>query len=198
MLPPPIIPTSWRIESSASRLYVLVFNDPEALAASMSHDHVISATGWTGSVYWDPADPGACEVRIDLPVSGLKADDFGYRARLGYAAMVDDAERAEVRDQMFAESQLNRTEHPSIRYRSTSCVPAGSSVSVTGILTIRGVSQRVVTPMTIRVNRDSLRARGVFQAKASDFGFQPYSALLGAFKNLDRMDFTLDLRGRPG
>jgi hypothetical protein len=40
-----------------------------------------------------------------------------------------------------------------------------------------------------------MSAAGTFSAKATDFGFEPYSALLGALKNRNEMKFTVDVKG---
>jgi hypothetical protein len=40
-------------------------------------------------------------------------------------------------------------------------------------------------------------AGGVFKARATDFGFKPYSNLMGALTNHDEMKFVVDVVGTP-
>ncbi|MFZ5482007.1 MAG: hypothetical protein ACOZNI_34925 [Myxococcota bacterium] len=42
-----------------------------------------------------------------------------------------------------------------------------------------------------------LRATGRFTIRATEFGFEPYSAFLGAVKNLDEMEVVVDVVGVP-
>ena len=55
--PPPAV--EYTLDPSSSALYVQVHKDPATLAAGLSHDHVVTSTGWSGRVRWDPADVAA-------------------------------------------------------------------------------------------------------------------------------------------
>ncbi len=185
----------YTLDPSRSALYVQVYKDADTLASSLSHDHVVSATGWRGTVRWDPAAPTACKVDITVPVTGLRADDEATRKRVGYDVMLDEGQRADVTTHMLDDGQLDAQKFPEIRFASTGCEAAGDGVKVSGTLTVHGVSKPVASTMKITGDGQSLTASGTFSAKATDFGFEPYSALLGALKNKNEMKFTVDVRG---
>jgi polyisoprenoid-binding protein YceI len=170
---------------------VQVFKDPDTVASNLSHDHVIVATGWSGTVHWDPSDPAACRIDIKVPVSGLVNDEEAMRKRVGYDTVLDAGQRGEVKDNMLAAGQLDAKSFPSITFTSTRCEPAGDKVKIAGNLSIHGVAKAIAPLFSLSADGHELSASGGFSAKATDFGFQPYSALLGALKNKNEMRFTV-------
>jgi len=188
----------YTLAPAKSSVYVQVFKDPDTIAANLSHDHVVVATGWKGAVHWDPANLAACVVKITVPVSGLVNDDDSMRKRVGYDTVLDAGDRAEVRANMVAKSQLDGSAFPDITFTSTGCAASGDKVKVTGDLSIHGVSKRISPSFTITADGAAFSASGGFTANASDFGFAPFTALLGALKNKDGMKFTVSVVGSAG
>lgn len=185
----------YTLDPGKGSLYVQVFKEGSTIASGLSHDHVMSATGWNGTVHWDPADPSACKVDIRVPVSGLRVDDEATRKRVGYDVMLDADQREEVKSNMLAAGQLDARRFSDITFTATGCEAAGDRVKVTGKLSVHGVAKSVASTMKITSDGSTFSAAGTFTAKATDFGFQPYSALLGALKNQNEMKFTVDVRG---
>ena len=171
-----------------------VFKDPDTAGAGLSHDHVIVARSWTGTVRWHPTDPSQCAIEITLPVAKLDADPAKMRAAVGYDSELSDSQRETVKKNLLAADQLNGGSFPEITYRARSCSGTTGAVTVTGDLTIRGKTKSVTT--TLQVSLDGgFSASGTFTANHSDFGFQPYTAMMGALKNRDQMKFTVRLKG---
>lgn len=195
---PVVTAADYTLTPAKSSIYVQVFKEPDTLAANLSHDHVIVATGWSGTVHWDPTDPAACVVKITVPVSGLVNDEESMRKRVGYDTVLDAGDRAEVRANMVSKSQLDGNAFPSITFNSTGCAASGDKVKVSGDLSIHGVPKRISPSFTIAGDGKSLSASGGFTASASDFGFAPFTALLGALKNKDAMKFTVSVVGAAG
>jgi polyisoprenoid-binding protein YceI len=203
--PPPAMPVTpapvagpidYDLTSSQGRLYVLVRYKRGTLGASLAHDHVVVASGWSGSVTWDAANLGACNVVIDVPVGGLSVDPGTAREWESLEDETSAGDKETIRDNFRGSRQLDMNTYSTIRYQSTSC--AGGSdgvVNVTGSLTVRGVSKTVTVPMTIREGEGSFGATGRFDATHSDFGMDPYSAAFGALKNDQRLSFIIDVRG---
>jgi polyisoprenoid-binding protein YceI len=173
---------TWTLDPAASRLVVEVRHDPGTALASLAHDHVVAATGWSGSVTWDPADPGRCVIAIDVPVAGLRvADD----------SPADD--KAKITANFSGPRQLDGATFPTITFRSTSCAADGR---VTGDLAIHGVTRRITVPMRISTADDRFEARGGFVVSTGDFGFEPFTAAMGAIRNADPLTFTVVAVGR--
>jgi polyisoprenoid-binding protein YceI len=175
-----------------SFLYVEVKPD-EGLFSKAAHRHVVRATKWSGTVKYDAASPEKCEVRIEVPVEHLAVDEPGMRKRLRYDEKIGDGDRNRVRDSMLDEDQLHRSKFPKITFASTGCKKLGDGkIEVAGALEIRGVKKQVTVPMEFQIAGKKLKAKGQVQLRHEDFGFEPYSAALGAIKN-DEV-FTLNVR----
>jgi polyisoprenoid-binding protein YceI len=189
-------PIDYALDSSQGRLYVLVRYKRGTLGAGLAHDHVVVAGGWSGSVTWDAANLGACNVTIEAPVGGLSVDPGSAREWESLEDQTSAADKETIRDNLRGSRQLDMNNYSSIRYQSTSCSPvANGTVNVTGALTIHGVSKTVTVPMTIREGEGSFGATGRFDATHADFGMTPFSAAFGAVKNDQRLSFVIDVRG---
>lgn len=187
-------PTTYALQGT---LMVQVYKDPTTAAQALAHDHVIVASGWMGTATWDPTDPSACKVAITVPVAKLVVDDEATRKRVGYTTFPDEGQRADIRESMLDEGQLHGAKFPEIRFESTKCEASGAATVVTGNMTVRGVTKPVTLNAALKSDSTSFVAKGSTAIRATDFGFEPYSALLGALKNQDRMVLTIDVTGAP-
>ena len=187
----------YTLDPARSRLYVVVRNDPNTLAARLGHDHVISAESFTGKVTWDVENADACDVRITFPVSALQVDPGNLRAEasLDPDGAVSDGNKETIKENFSKKSQLWADSFPQITYQSTTCDGATGTVRVSGELTIRGVGKAITVPMKIEADGQQFRARGSFSLTHQDFGFKPFTNLAGALRNQDKLDFVVDVRG---
>lgn len=192
--PPAPAPVTYKLDPSKGFVYIQVFKDPTTLASGLSHDHVIRAMGWTGAVTWDPANPATCKVDINVPVAQLLVDAPEMRKKVGYDTVLDDSQREDVTKNMLSDEQLDGKKYPNITFKATKCEGTGDSVKVTGGLTIHGVTKTVTVPMKV-TNGDAFTAKGSLHILATDYGFEPYSALLGQLKNQNDMTLTIDVVG---
>ncbi|MCB9794990.1 MAG: YceI family protein [Alphaproteobacteria bacterium] len=178
-------------------LYLQVYKDPDTIAAALAHDHVVRASGWSGTVTWDAADLSKCDVRITVPVNSLAVDEEDLRRQLGYDTFPKAGEREDIKKEMLSEDQLFASKHPQITYKSSKCEAQGDNVAVTGDLTIRGVTRPVTLTMTVKADQVNFQAKGSTAIKATDFGFDAYSAGFGALKNQNRMVMVINVKGDP-
>ena len=192
-------PMAYRADPSRSRLFVMVFKDPSALAAKLSHDHVVRAHGFTGEVRWDPAAPETCAVSVTVPVAKLDPDPPALRRRVGLKRMLSDGDRAQVKTHLLSQDQLWGERFPHIRFEAATCVPKRDGFAVVGKLTLRGVTRPVKATMKIGVDRETgeLSASGSLALRHTWFGFSPYSALGGALRNQDEMRLVIVMRASP-
>ena len=197
--------TTYTLDPVRSRVYVQIFKDTTTVGSDLSHDHVVLATGWTGTATLSPTDPAVCSVDVVVPVSGLRPDQPELRQKVGYTVMLTDAQQAQVAEHMVGSDQLNAASFSDIRFRATSCSGSAAVAStgtasiasrtVTGQLTIHGVSKTVQVPIRVTFDGASLHITGAFSAVHEDFGFTPYTALLGTLRNQAGLNFTLDVVG---
>lgn len=186
---------TYALDPAKSALYVQVFKDPTTVGSDLSHDHVVLATGWSGTVRLDPTNPATCEARVSVPISGLRPDLPEWRRRVGYNVMLSDAQQTQVGEHLRGGDQLDASRFPEIHFQSNTCAGSGESRTASGTLAIRGVSKAVQVPLKLTVKGGTLKASGGFSLKHSDFGFQPYTAFFGALKNQEELRFTIDVVG---
>lgn len=193
--PAPVSARSWVLGPEESRLYVQVYKDPDTAAAGMSHDHVVLARGWSGSVTWHPQDPSQCRIRVVVPVDRLDPDPAWLRKVVGYEGELSEGNRKTIKKNLLARDQLDAESFPRITFESKSCSGTRGAVKVVGDLELRGRTRSITTILAVKLD-EGFSASGSFDARATDFGFEPYTAMLGALKNQDRMRFTVELQGR--
>lgn len=185
------------VEPGRSHLEVLVYKDPDTIAAGASHDHVITAQGWTGFITWSQGDNASCKVKFDVPVSSLSPDQPARRKVHGLTSVLSDGQRGDVKKNMLGGDQLAAGKHAKITFNAKSCSAAQGTVQVKGALTIRGVTKPVTIPMKVTATDAEFAAKGQVTIKATDFGFQPYTAGFGALKNKNQMKLVIDVHARP-
>ncbi len=163
---------------------------------------MVRATDWWGSFSFEPANLSGCAVSVTVKVEGLDPERDEMRDLMGQDR-VSQSDREQIREHLRAPEQLNLEEHGTLEFTSKSCALTGgtgkagrSVVEVTGDLKLRGVTREVRLPLEVAVDEAQVAARGVLTTRHSDFGFEPYSALGGLFKNKDELYFVVDVRGR--
>ncbi|MCP4807188.1 MAG: YceI family protein [Proteobacteria bacterium] len=196
--PEPAKTVSYALGPSGSSLYVQVFKDPDTVGADLSHDHVVTASGWTGTARWNVDDPSQCALSISVPVQKLVVDAPKMRAAVGLEGVLEDGQRDDVRKNMLASDQLDAASFKTISFEATSCVLSGKVVSVTGDFTLHGVTKSITVPLTVTADDSAFQARGSFKIKGSDYGVEPFTAMFGALKNKDKMALTVKITGSPG
>lgn len=194
-------PRSYTLDPGSSELYVQVYKDPNTLASGLSHDHVIVANGWTGTAEWDAADVGRCKVFLSVPVAKLVNDETAMRQKVGYSTVLSDGDRADIKEHMLGDGQLDAAKYPNITFTSTSCAANGDSsssgrVNVTGTFTMHGTAKTITIPMKVSATDADFSAAGFFTVNQTDFGFQPFSALGGTLKNKNEVRFTIKAKGK--
>ena len=189
---PASAPVTYKLGGS---LWAKVYKDPSTVGAGLSHDHAIKATGWSGTATWDPANVAGCKVSITLPVSGLDPDDPALRQTAGFQTTLDEGQRAEIKGHIVGSSQLDAAKFPSITYTSSACAPNGTATNVTGTITIHGVGKSITVPLKVTADGTNFSAKGGFSIQQTDFGVTPFTALLGALKNQNKVDVILDVKG---
>lgn len=196
---PTAVPTAadYTLVPGKNALYVVVKYERGTLGANLAHDHVIVATSYSGTVHWDPANPAACKIAVDVPTSGLRVDPPGARARAGLEGTPPVDDQPKIQENFNGPRQLDSGKFPVLTFRSTSCAPGkAENVTVNGTMTVHGVSRPTTVTMDIVADGAELSAAGRFVAKHSDFGMDPFSAAMGAVRNDQALTFVIDLDAR--
>jgi len=99
---------------------------------------------------------------------------------VGYDAPLSEKARGDVRKNMLSKKQLDAKRHAAITFASPVTTTATVSAS-----------------MQIEATPESFRAAGGFSARHADWGFSPYTAMMGALKNMELLRFNLSVSGAP-
>ena len=187
---------TFRVDPERTRLAVRTYRD--GVGGRLAHDHVVEATEVTGRVEYDAGRPDASSVTVEARTASLRADEPAARRRLGVEGDLSESQRADVSKAMQASDQLDVARHPTIRFASTRVVAEGDGrLRITGSLTLRGVTREMSFPATVALEGGVLRGRATLSFLQSSFGYQPYSALLGAIRNKDEVSLHVDLVATP-
>lgn len=178
---------TYSFDDGGSLIYVQVF----AVPGTAGHDHVMRATGYTGTLVWDSADPSTCSLSVELDVEKIAVDEDEMRDLVGYDSHLSDTARSSVRNNMLAEDQLNSAAFPTMTFVATSC----TATSVTGDLTLHGVTKSVSVAMEPTLTTEGLFASGTLDITHTQFGIQPYQLL--NYENADGIKMTMSLKGVP-
>jgi polyisoprenoid-binding protein YceI len=161
----------------------------EGAAARVGHDLTLQATRWVATVVVDADEPSRSRVRARVEAGSLVV----LEARGGPVGLTD-SQRSEIEDNVRV-AVLRSERYPRITFASTSidANPNGRRALVTGALTI-GRRTRATT-LDLRVARSRLpRIVATTSIVQTDFGIEPYSALLGALRVKDVVDVTMEVR----
>ncbi|HSP65171.1 MAG TPA: YceI family protein [Candidatus Deferrimicrobium sp.] len=179
--------TSGRYRVGPAEGTLLIRTGREGAAARMGHDLTLEATSWSATITVNAEDPGRSRVTATVDAASLVV-----REASGGPVALTDSQRAEIEGSVRTKVLLS-DRYPRVTFRSTSVDVDGRRTSVTGNLTIR----RRTRPAVLTVGVARTRAPRIVAATSiiqTDFGIEPYSALLGALRVTDAVEISVDLR----
>ncbi len=200
---------TYRVDPEGTVLAIVTHK--AGIAAGLAHEHLVAAGAYDAALELDPANLEAARFEVTIPVADLVVDRHDLHERwyprlheLGIRSEpfpeVSDKDRAKIRKSMLSDGQLDAGAHPEIRAsvlriarRPAGDDPAGMPFVVRLALEVRGVRVERDVDASCRVEggRVEVEARGSF--RFTEFGIQPYSALLGAIRNADPFDVYVHL-----
>ena len=106
----------------------------------------------------------------------------------------------QIIDKELREIVLEPSKYPDIVFRSTNVTGKSSGnnqydLSVTGDLTLHGVTRQITIPTKVTVTGNDLRAIGEFSIDRGDFKVKATSAVHGLVRVRDKVKFTFDIVG---
>ncbi|MDJ0839795.1 MAG: YceI family protein [Acidobacteriota bacterium] len=210
-LSPSGAPAEWTVIPEKSILAVITHK--AGIAKGLAHNHFIFAGNYTLSLSMD-AGPDTLKLTAELPVDELIVDEtetskryYGRIEELGILSEpfepLKDKDRNKIRKAMLGKKQLHGAEHKQIAARLVGVRSEKTTIgkqSFTHVLTmtftIRGKTAEVEVPAVIETTDGVLKLEATAPMKFSDFGIKPYSAMLGAVANEDRLDLYVYLEAR--
>ncbi len=203
----------WRVDTARSSFVAVTH--PAGVAAGLAHPHVIVAVEPRTELDFDPARPEATRFSFQVPVLALDIDApetrFELADRLRDSGVLDEplkvigeSTRAGIRRDMLDAGQLFAERFPEIRATLVSFTPDAAAATASGLagkakvrVEIRGMAVERDFRASVAVVSGEMRALVVGELAFTDFGIEPYRALLGAIRNADRFHLFVDVVATP-
>jgi polyisoprenoid-binding protein YceI len=145
------------------------------------HTHVIRARAVSGELVYHPGK-ATSYLRLKLPTDSLEV-----------LTPPDTVEIRKVTEAMRTEV-LHVDKYPEMTFAAESLSAKSGKMEMQLALTMEGTTRKVPVTAEVTLGSDSVRARGTFTAKQTDFGIKPYSGGPGGtVKVADRVTFCFDL-----
>lgn len=187
--------TRFLIDPAASTVHILVYRG--GTLARLGHNHVISSNQIHGEI-WRGTTLRDSGFSLRVPVGDLIVDDEAARAAEGedFPLNISEDARQGTTANMLRETLLDGAHYPEISLTSSSLGGSFDAPVVQVNLRIKDQTRLVTLPVTLTTTGDSLRARGRFDIRQSDFGITPLSVAMGALTVQDRITIKFDLLAR--
>ncbi|MFN0122205.1 MAG: YceI family protein [Blastocatellia bacterium] len=157
-----------------------VYVGKAGILKGFAHNHEIGVKSFSGRITVPAGNPAAGTLQLDVDAKSMAVLDKD----------VSDKDRTEIYNSMH-NSVLESAKYPKISFRSVAVAdvkPAGAnqySLTLSGDLTLHGVTRRIAVPATVNLTPNVLRATGKYTLRQSDYGIKPYSAAGGTIKVKD-------------
>ncbi|MDX6498279.1 MAG: hypothetical protein QOG23_1539 [Blastocatellia bacterium] len=159
----------------------------EGLLSAFGHDPVLAIKDFTGEAEFVPGSFESASLKMTI-----KADSIVLSTE------VKEKDRLDL-EQTMREQVLEIAKYPEIVFVSsnvsvTRLVEGRYRARVIGDLTFHGSTQKNLwITSEVTVSGESLRAKGDFSLKQSDFGIKPFSAAGGTIKLKNELKFSFDI-----
>ena len=150
------------------------------MGAKLAHDLVLRATSWSGTVNVD-GTPAGCSATLSVDPTSIEI----VEARGGVKSL-SDKDRRDI-DKNINEKVLETSKYPELTFESTSCSGSEPNLTAAGNMTIKGTTR----PVNLDINVNGTTVTGKTSISQKDFGIKPFSAMMGAIKLRDDVDFEL-------
>ena len=178
----------YRIDAAESRFIVRAFAG--GFLSAFAHDHTIAIRDFAGHANFTyvTVEPASLEMTIKA-------------ASLDITDKVSTSDRQKIEGTMRDEV-LEIAKYPDISFKSTSVSASKTGegqfqARISGELTLHGVTRPVAMTAQLEFGDKTLRAKGAFAIKQSNFSIKPVSVAGGTIKVKDELKFTFDIVAHP-
>lgn len=181
------VSVAYALDAESSTFTVQAF--ASGLLSALGHDPKIGIRRFTGEARFSPDAPADAALRIVVDARSLEVLDN-----------VKEKDRDEI-DRTMRDEVLEVSKFPEIVFESTSIaptriVPGRYKARIIGDVTLHGVTRcGIWIAAQFTLDGDSMRAKGDFSLKQTDFGIKLVSAVAGAIKVKDELKFEFELVG---
>jgi polyisoprenoid-binding protein YceI len=151
------------------------------MGAKLAHDLILTANSWNGTLNVDADNPAASSATLSIDARSIEIVEA-----VGGVKSLSDKDRRDI-DKNINEKVLQTSKFPELKFESTSVSGAEPNFNVAGNMTIAGSTR----PVNVALNVDGTTVTGRTSISQKDFGIKPFSAMMGAIKLRDDVDFEL-------
>lgn len=174
----------YRIDASQSRFMVKAFAG--GLLSGFAHDHNIAIRNFTGEAAFTYVTVSPASLQMTIKADSLAVVD-----------KISDSDRQKIQTTMRDEV-LEVAKYPEIILKSTNVAATRTgeghySATITGDLTLHGVTRSVTIPARLVFNADNMRAQGEFSLRQTNYGIKPVSVAAGTIKVKDEVRFSFEI-----
>jgi len=174
-----------RVVAEQSTFTVQAF--AEGLFSAFGHDPLLAIQDFTGEAQFVPGSFESASLKITIKADSIVlSNEVKEKDRLELENTMREQvlEIAKYPEIVFVSSNISVSRLAEGRYRSR----------IIGDLTLHGVTQKNLwLSAEATVTGDSLRAKGDFSLKQTDFGIKPFSAAGGTIKLKNELKFVFDI-----
>jgi polyisoprenoid-binding protein YceI len=151
------------------------------MGAKLAHDLILSPAQWSGTMNVDADNPAASSASLSIDARSIQILEA-----VGGMKSLSDKDRRDIAKNID-EKVLDTGKFPTLTFESTSVSGSEPNFNVAGNMTIKGTTRPV--NVALSVNGSQVAARTSISQK--DFGIKPFSAMMGAIKLRDDVEFEL-------
>jgi polyisoprenoid-binding protein YceI len=176
---------NYSIDSGQSTFTVQAF--ATGLLSGLGHNPTIAIRDFAGEIRFVPKTFADAAFRLEIKTNSLEVIDD-----------VKENDRREIEDVMHNQV-LETSAYPQIVFQSTNVaatriIEGRYKMRIIGDADIHGVSRNGIwIQAQVTIDGESLRAKGDFLLKQSDFKIKPVSVAAGALKLKDELKFVFDI-----
>ncbi len=172
------------LDASQSRFIVRAFVG--GLLSGFGHDHTIAIRDFTGEIELTQGSLEPASLHMTIKADSLTVID-----------KVKEKDRREIENTMRTEV-LETAKYPEIVFRSTrvEALKTGEgtySAKIWGELQLHGVTRAGLINAQLQFGGNTIRARGEFPLKQTDYNIKPVSVAAGTIKVKDELKFSFDM-----
>jgi polyisoprenoid-binding protein YceI len=177
----------YALDRGSSKFTVRAF--VTGLLSSFGHNPTFAIRDFAGEATFDPTAPAQASLTLQVRADSLEVMDD-----------IKSSDRREIESTMN-QRVLESGKYPEITFTSTSVssTKLGEGqyqASVTGNLSLHGLTRPVVLPLHLAVHGDEFRATGEVLLAQSKFDIQPVNVAGGTLKLKDELKFAFDIVAR--
>jgi polyisoprenoid-binding protein YceI len=174
----------YRIDAGQSEFMVHAFVG--GLLSGFGHNHNIAIKDISGETEFTDGTVAPASLRLRIRADSLKVTD-----------KVSDSDRQTI-EKTMREQVLETGKYPEITFNSTKIEATRNSeglyqAKIWGDLTLHGVTHNVLINAQLTFDNKSVRARGEFSLKMTDYSIKPPSVAGGTITVKDTLKFNFNI-----